>query len=292
VLNLLDQLIRTVLDSGWTPAPPPAKPEFFFTVPDAEWQTKVKAGLTLRLNIYLYEVRENTNFRRPDWDAIPLPDRTVVFSRPPAWFDCHYLISAWSPGEDSEALNPVLDEHQVLGEALRVLMANPDVTPAALGVAGGGPVFQQAHVYLAVAPPDPPRVLNDFWSTMKLPWRPAIQVVATAPLDLLVDTKPAPPMITFVQRYLLIGATGAAEELVQIGGWVLRAADGTPVAGATVRRLDTGEQATTDAQGRYTFVGLVPGSYQVVASAPGLAALQQQVDVPAGPPDQHIFKLS
>src|SRR5690348_5739296 len=146
MLNLLDQVIQQVLDTGWTRTPPPAKPGFYFTVPDDDWRQRVKQGTTERLNIYLYEVRENREFRRAAWDAVALPDRSVVFAQAPAYFDAHFLISAWSPVEDSEATTPVLDEHALLSEALRVLMSNVDVSPAALGVAGGGPVFQQAHI--------------------------------------------------------------------------------------------------------------------------------------------------
>src|SRR5262249_51345911 len=155
-------------------------------------------------------------------DPIVVSGNTAVLSHPPVYLDCHYLISAWSPTEDGEATTPIEDEHAVLAEAMRVLYRNPDVNPAALGIVGGGDVFQQAHVYLTVFPPEAPRVLNDFWSTMKLPWRPAIQLVATAPLDLLQDTPPEPLMTTFIQRYAVLVGTGGVEERITIGGWVLK----------------------------------------------------------------------
>jgi uncharacterized protein DUF4255/carboxypeptidase family protein len=292
MLNLVDLLIEEVLDSGWTTTPPPAKPRFFFTVPDSDWRDTVKSGTDMRLNIYLYEVRENREFRRAYWDEIELPDRTSVLSQPPAYFDCHYLLSAWSPAEDSEALNPVLDEHEVLAEALRVLMRNPDVTPAVIGLPGGGPVFQEAHVYLTVTPPETPRVLNDFWSTMKLPWRPAIQLVVTAPLDLLKDSPPEPLLTTFIQRYVVISPTATPDEFIQIGGWVLRNADDSPITGANVERMGTEERAQTDAQGRFTFAGLRRGIHRLRASAAGMTPIERDLDIPAGPPEDHIFRLS
>ena len=171
-----------------------------------------------------------------------------------------------------------------------MLLRNPDVIPAALGLTGG-PVFQQAHVYLTVAPPEAPRVLNDFWSTMKLPWRPAVQLVVTAPLDLLQDTPPGPPMTTLIERYAALGPGGTVDERIEIGGWVLRDADSTPIAGATVQRVVTGETATTDAQGRYIFTGLRRGIHRLLASAPGFTSLQRDLDIPTGPPADHIFRL-
>ncbi len=291
MLNLLDQLIQKVLDAGWTTSPPPAKPGFYFTVPDEAWQTTVKSGVGVRLNIYLYEVRENTTLRRSSWDVFNLADHTAVLSPPPAYFDCHYLISAWSPSEDSETISPVLDEHQVLSEALRVLLCNADVVPGPYGL-GGGQVFQQAHVFLTIAPPEAPRVLNDFWSTMKLPWRPAIQLVATAPLDLLLDQSVGPLVTTFIQRVVQINATGSADEWITMGGWVLKNSDSTPIGGATVTRVATGQTATTDSQGRYTFAGLRRGVHKLRAEAAGFTAIERDVNIPDGPPDDHIFKLS
>lgn len=296
MFNLLDQTIRQVLDTGWTATPPPAKPGFFFTPPDEEWKTKVEQGANERLNIYLYEVRENREWRRAEWDTVFLPDGSTVLSRPPAYIDCHYLITAWSPAEDGEATNPVLDEHALLGEAMRVLMRNPEVVPSVLGIAGGGPVFQDARVCLTVAPPEAPRILNDFWSTMELPWRPAVLLNAMAPLDLLQDLPPAPLMTTFVHRYGVGDPGGAVEEFIQIGGWVLRAADDTPVAGATVRRLDLVgavlEETSTDAQGRFSFGGLRRGIVRLRASAAGLAPITRDLDLPIAPPEDHVFALS
>jgi hypothetical protein len=293
MLNLLDRVIEEVLDSGWTPTPPPARPGFYFTVPDEAWRDRVRSGTTRRLNIYLYEVRENREMHRAPWDVVTLADQTAVLSQPPAYFDCHYLISAWSPTEESEATSPVPEEHELLGEALRVLLRNPDVTPATLGIAGGGPVFQQAHIYLTVSPPETPRVLNDFWSTMRLPWRPAILLTATAPLDLLQDQPPAPLMTTFIQRYVPVGPAGGVDEWIQIGGWVLEDVPaGTPIAGATVERVATGETATTDAQGRFTFAGLRRGVHRLRASAPGFTTIQRDLDIPTAPPADHIFRMS
>lgn len=290
-MNLVDNLILKVLDTGWTTSPPPAKPGFYFTIPDEDWQAKVKAGTAFRLNIYLYEMRENRDFRRAAWDNVELADRSVALSQPPAYIDCHYLISAWSPAEDSEMTSPILDEHQVLSEAMRVLLRNPDVVPSAVGVVGGGQVFQNAHVYLNVAPPEPPRVLNDFWSTMKLPWRPAVMLVVTAPLDLLRDSGPSPVVMTLIQRYAVIGGA-QIEEWIEIGGLVLKAAGQSPIAGATVTRLDNNEQVTTDAQGRFVFTGIQRGVHTFRASATGMTTVQRDIDVPADPPATHIFQLT
>ena len=289
MLNLLDRVIETVLDAGWPAASP--KPEFSFDVPDENFRTGLAA---LTLNIYLAEIRENKDHRRSNWDVIELADRTYVASQPPAYLDCHYLISAWSTAQAGGGIaSPAAEEHAALGSAVFVLLRSPDVVPSLLGVSGGGLVFSQARVFLTVAPPDVPRVVNDFWSTMKLPWRPTISLIATAPIDPAMDAPPEPAMITLVQRY---GAIGAApdtfEELVRIGGWVLLLAGDTPVGGATVVRVATGETATTDAGGRFSFGGLRPGTHRLRVSAAGLTTIERDLDVPNGPPESHVFRLS
>jgi hypothetical protein len=289
MLNHLDNLLQRLLDAKWA-APP--KPGFAFTAPTDEWRARVKAGAGERLSIYLYELRENAGARRAEWDSLPQPDGSTIFARPPASIDCHYIISAWSAAEDSEALTPMLDEHRVLAEALRILLANPEVVPAERGMAVGGPVFLNSQVTLTVAAPEPARVLNDFWTTMKQPWRPAIQLVATAPLDLLVAEPPAPAVLTLVQRYLLVGGGGVAEERISAGGYVLRAADDSPLARASVRHLVSGVETLTDARGRFLFDGLARGSHALRVTALGFAPREQSLDLPDGPPTQHFFRLA
>ncbi|MHC2842892.1 Pvc16 family protein [Bradyrhizobium diazoefficiens] len=289
MLDLVDNLILQILDTGWDPLLD--KPQFSFAIPDEDWQAKVKSGSGLYLNIYLYEVSENRNFRRGSWDNVELSDGSVALSQPPTYLDCHYLISAWSRTEDSEMASPILDEHQVLSEAMRVLLRNPDVVPLAVGVPGGGLVFQNAHVYLTVAPPEPPRISNDFWSTMKLPWRPAVMLVVTAPLDVLRDSPSSPVVTTLIQRYAPIGSS-VIEESISIGGRVVKAADQSPIAGATVARLDSNDTATTDAQGRYAFTGIQRGVHGFRASAAGMTPIQRNIDIPDDLPGTHVFELA
>lgn len=289
MLNLLDKIIFKLLDTDWTP--PPTKPDFSFNIPNEDWDKKVKNEQKLFINIYLYEVSENRNFHRASWDNVPLADGSVVLSQPPAYIDCHYLVSAWSGIKEGEMVSPVQDEHQALSETLRILLRNPDVVPAALAIPGGGQVFQNAHIYLTVASPEPPRVLNDFWNTMKLPWRPALMLVVTAPLDLLVDSPPSPVVTTLIERFTQIGST-TVEELITIGGLVLKAADDKPVNEATVQRLDSEEISRTDSQGRYVLTGIPPGLHKFRASATGFTPVEKDINIPADSPAKYIFKLT
>jgi hypothetical protein len=287
MLDLLDKLIAAVLDAGW--ASSPARPGFYFSIPDDDWKQRVNNGPT-RLNIYCYEMRENRDFRRPQWDIVPDTGGELLRSQPPVYFDWHYLISAWSPTTDNEITSPIPDEHKVLSEALRVLLCSPIVRAMDLGVTGGGPVFQEAEVTLNVAPPETPRVLNDFWSTMKQPWRPAIQLIATAPLDLTHDEKTGPAVTTLVQAYRITGAVNP-EERITIGGWVLKQADDTPIQNAVVSIQGVDGAFTTDETGRYIFTGLSPGTYSFTVQAAGMTTINRNMDLPSATSEEHIFRM-
>lgn len=66
-----------------------------------------------------------------------------------------------------------------------------------------------------------------------------------------------------------------------------------PVPGAEVK-LNTGEAATSDQDGRFSFTGLDPGEYFVVARLPGYAAGQASTTVVAGvadPPSVRILMV-
>jgi hypothetical protein len=289
MLDLVDGVLEQVLDTGW-PATP-AKPAFAFGAPNEGFPAFVVNAGGPVLNLFMTDVRENRQLRRPQWDKVDLGGTEAAFSHPPIYLDLVYIISAWSPASDQQAADPVGTEHRYLGEALRILLRNPDIVPQAVGLRAGGAVFSEGHLYLSAAYPEGSQPLNDFWTTMKQPWRLAVQLTVTAPMDLLLDGPPEPIVLTFIQRYLAVGSS-TPEQRIQIGGRVVRAAGGAPVEGASVDLLGAGRTITTDSRGRYSFVDLRPGIHRIRASALGLTAVERDVDVPDGPPADHIFELS
>ncbi|AWB22770.1 DUF4255 domain-containing protein [Methylobacterium currus] len=288
MLDLVDKVVEEILDAGWPVTL--AKPAFSFAAPDDTFPAFVVNAGGPVLNIFMTDVRENRHLRRPEWDKIEL-GAGASSSHPPVYLDIVYVVSAWSPASDQQAADPVGVEHRFLGEALRILLRNPDVVPQAIGLPSGGAVFNAAHVYLSAAYPEGGQPLNDFWTTMKQGWRLAVQLTVTAPLDLLLDGPAEPLVITFIQRFLPAGSA-TAEQRIQIGGRVVRAAGGAPVQGASVRLMASGREITTDSRGRYSFAGLHPGLHRIRASAAGLTPLERDVSVPDGPPADHIFELS
>ena len=100
-----------------------------FEPPDEQWKAAMQSGSEERLNIYLYELRQDLKYRSNE--------RTVSFqngwlneSRAPERLDCRYLITAWSnvvfaPG----ATEPTLNENLLLYSVVSVLMQNRPLVP-------------------------------------------------------------------------------------------------------------------------------------------------------------------
>jgi hypothetical protein len=291
MFQLVDEVVRAVLDAGWPPNPP--APVISFETPDDNFTTFVNNQATPVINCFLYDTRENRDMRRAEWDTVALAPGVTTLSQPPAYLNCHYIVTAWAQGGNDPAAGGVATEHRYLGEAVRILMRNPDVVPLDLGLPTGGAVFTEGHMYLTAVGPESTSQLGEFWTSMKRAWRASAHLVVTAPLDLLFDAPPEPTVVTLIQRYAVIEApAGSVEERIIIGGWVLRAADNSPIPHASVERVGTGVGTQTDEAGRYRLTNLVRGVHRLRASAPGMTAIERNVDVPAGPLADQIFTLS
>jgi hypothetical protein len=107
----------------------------------------------------------------------------------------------------------------------------------------------------------------------------------------LRDADPSPVLTTLIRRFVPIGSP-VTEEDIMIGGLVVKAADQSPILGATVTRLATNETVITDAHGRYIFTGLQRGVHTFRASATGMTAVVRSIDIPLDPPATHIIQLS
>ncbi|SPE35046.1 conserved hypothetical protein [Candidatus Sulfopaludibacter sp. SbA3] len=75
------------------------------------------------IDLFLYDVKQNLDQRSNEWIVERQPDGKATQKRAPVQVTCAYLISAWpAAGED-----PVEQEHLMLGEVLKLLLANPKI---------------------------------------------------------------------------------------------------------------------------------------------------------------------
>jgi hypothetical protein len=126
--------------------------------------------------------------------------------------------------------------------------------------------------------------LSEFWTTMEWRWKPAIYLIATVPVTFSASLL-GPMVTTRIVDMRFPGSAGPVESFIEIGGHILDAASGAPVAGAWVRIEDPlggpVGVAETDAAGRFQFGGLGSGAYLLRVRATGFAETTQAVDVPS-----------
>jgi Carboxypeptidase regulatory-like domain len=143
---------------------------------------------------------------------------------------------------------------------------------------------------LEVAQTDGLRNLGDFWTTMKLAWKPALQLTVTVPVVLLQPDIEAPAVTTIIAEDRQANESATAETWLSVGGRVLAGATPEAVPGAWVQILGlqpvelqvVRRRMITDADGRFLFSRLRSGRYRLRVVASGLGDLPpRDVDLPS-----------
>jgi hypothetical protein len=229
MLNLLDNLMRQLLIEQIGELINDTQVRF--EPPNQDWRTYV-SNLTVggnpvnALNIYLADLRENRRLRSNE--RIRTFENGIANDEPaPARVDCHYLLSAWSPAVPGPAVEPTLDEHALLYQAIAVLMQHAPFNPSRVFPAGSVALnawpglFRDVDLPVVVLPVEGFNKLAEFWSGMGQGslWRPAIYIVVTIPVALLTEIA-GPIVTTRITKYLITGRPETVEIWIQIGGHV------------------------------------------------------------------------
>lgn len=186
----LDLTVRELLETRAPAGSELAGADVVFDLPDADWRAGL-GGLTV--DAYLYDLRENAELRTEE----PLLQRSADGTRaarlrPPARIDCSYCITAWSTATDE----PVLEEHRVLGQVVRILLANPTIPADVLQ----GTLATQIPPYpTIIAAADGIRNQPDFWGALDQQLKPSLNYVVTLAM-LLDDELPEAALAPVVER--------------------------------------------------------------------------------------------
>jgi hypothetical protein len=162
-----------------------------FAVPNETFVSSLPGGLTV--NLYLYDLSENHELRRPEWRAERTPEERTRKLPPWARIDLFYLITAWSKATPPE----VLAEHALLSRILATLLRFPALPASALQ---GALVGHELPLGALAAQPHGLRNPAEFWGALRVPPRPGIQLVITmpiAPAALSDQSQEMPPAISF-----------------------------------------------------------------------------------------------
>jgi Pvc16 N-terminal domain len=200
VIGDLDLTVRELLETRAPAGSELAGADVVFDLPDADWRAGL-GGLTV--DCYLYDLRENAELRTEE----PLVQRSADGTRaqrlrPPARIDCSYCITAWSTATDE----PVLEEHRVLSQIVRILLANPTIPADVLQ----GTLITQIPPYpTVIAAADGIRNQPDFWGALDQQLKPSLNYVVT--LAMLLDDELAETDLAPVVQHIEVEGRHLAE---------------------------------------------------------------------------------
>lgn len=251
-----------------------------FQPPDQDWRTYVSGLQGVALNVYLVDIRENRKLRSNE-RVREFRNGDAFDTQAPSRIDCHYLISAWSPAQPGPAIEPTLDELATLYRVTGVLINNEPLVPIRVyypsPLPGTFPAqIAEAELPTTILPVEGFPKLAEFWGTVEWRWKPSVYLLITLPV-ILSEQFAGPMVTTRITEYRQTDKPETAETWIQIGGHVMDATVAPPVStkGAWVQLETTmGEpiqNTTTDDQGRFTFINLKAGTYQLRWRAVGKA---------------------
>jgi hypothetical protein len=305
MIDPLDDVLRDLVQSRVAALAGPT--QIGFAPPNADWKAAVVAAGEERLNLYLYDMRENVRLRSNEITSTNKAG-SITQNFPSPRLDCTYLISAWSPVAISPLLDPTREEHAILYKVLAVLMqfrpldaAEVYAKPNPLGhtLAGVPQALRDQPLPAAVGFPEAVKEPTEFWTTMKVDSRPAIRLTITVPVVLDEPDAIYPPVTTLASRYAQMDTFDSTDVVIAIGGRVLNTATQAPISGAWVQIAGKNPpplaairyRMFTDSEGRFIFSRLPKGSYELRAVAAGVGdKTSPPFDVPlsAGTYDVHL----
>jgi hypothetical protein len=157
-----------------------------FATPDDSFPPQ---GLSLpAINLFLFEVRENAALRELEPVRERSADGTMALVRPPVHVDCHYLVTAVATPQ----LGSEMDEHRILGAALRALLRHR-ILPAA--VLQGSLVGTSPPVRAATIRQDASASRIDLWQALKGKPRVSLHYALTVAVDVGVPEDMAKPVL-------------------------------------------------------------------------------------------------
>lgn len=256
-----------------------------FDQPTREWSTKITRPT---INLFLYDVRENTTLRQHQWQAVGNGSGgQAQRKRTPFRFDCSYMLTTWTPTPAEPE-----DEHNLLAYAVLALLRNPVLREDQLvGSLKNQPVEVQAQLGQPTKLTNPAEV----WGALDNEIRPTIPYVITVALDPWTEISGPIVRTVLLRTGQAVGLPDTpalpreniAFETAFIGGAVRNRA-GEPQAAVTVALRNTGYLTTTDRLGRFTLRSVPPGAYTLVAWGADGKPRQREIAVPASDGDYDI----
>jgi hypothetical protein len=249
-----------------------AEVDVSFDAPDREWSGRLSRPT---VNCYLYDVRENHEFRETDYD-VERRNGVAVRTKAPIRIDVSYQVTVWARAAD--------DEHRLLWRALSALLRHQILPDDVLqGELRNQPFPIRAR---SAQPELGPKNAAELWQALDNRIRPGLTYVVTLALDLRVVF--TSPLVFTRIAHLQFDARPYAEA-IEIGGRVRdRRHPERSAAGATVWVRESGVATTTDEDGRFKLRNVRRGPATLLVDAPGRKQVTRRVEIPAAEYDVEI----
>ncbi len=274
----LDNTLALILDDPAAPAEL-RNADISFATPNRSFPPTLTQAT---VNLFLYDVKENLVLR----DPVPIIEKvgnSFIRRLPPLRVDCSYIVTAWS---NQTGPARVVEEHRLLAQALLWLSRFPTIP--AIYLQGSLPT-QPFPLATTVAQMDANKNAGEFWSALGISPRPAFYLTVTVAMDPAGAVEG--PLVTTRLTGFGTGESGVDDTLAQIGGRVLDAG-GLSIAGALVDIIDMGIRATTDTEGRYSFLRVPVGTHTLSVVAVGFQPKVQTLTVPGPQEDYEVVLTS
>jgi hypothetical protein len=172
----LERLLAVAL-----PASIAAQAAITFAAPDDQFPPST---VTLpAIDLFLYDIRENTDLRSNEWRLVRQSNGAATKQAPPVRVDCSYMITAWA---GTASPTRPQDEHRLLSEVMKVLLAHTTLPAAVLQGALQG---QEPPLPSSSLQPGRLQSVAEFWQALggkpkaALNYTVTIGVEAAAPID-------------------------------------------------------------------------------------------------------------
>ena len=238
--------------------------EIAFDAPTREWSGQLSAPA---VNLFLYDMRESDDDRQSGPTRRRDGDEWVE-GPPPLVMEVSYAITAWAQA--------VEDEHRMLSQVLSVLYAYRILPEEVLnGRLRNGSQSMQIKTKVGQAKGDK----ADFWTAVGGQYKASLDFVVRLTVESAIR-KTAPRVRTQTIRAQLIDAPPrAVVEMHRVGGLVADG-DGTPIKDVWVMLPEAGISTSTDADGRFRFDRLAPGSHELRARSADGRETSATLEVP------------
>ena len=239
--------------------------EIKFDQPKREWSARLSKPT---VNMFLYDIRENPQLRRQEFERLRHNGRMVTEQRTSYRLDCLYMITTWAAEPE--------DEHRLMARVMRALFQFPYLPKETLvGKLKG----QGYDIPIQLARHDKLTNPAEIWSSLDNEIRPSVNYIVTLEMNPWEEVSgPAVRNLTMQTRLGADRITNTvASEMHSIGGLV-RQGEAT-IANIQVAFKDTGFVSITDANGRYRLGSVPPGDYTLVVWPPNAPPQEKPITI-------------